>query len=628
MSKDVKSTISLYNRLFKLPSNRTLVFLVVVAAFGVGGITEILRNVGQPIILQIFLIGALRGLLITLPAAAIAFLLLWLVIRNNGFLNLHRLLGVVASAIGTLLIIWLLSTLVGWGIEIYFKFNFGPLAGGGIATMFYLRNLILAAAFTSAIMLLIVLSATDVGVIKGVFLTLIFPTLVIVFYIFSEVALWANWLIFMVIYLLCALMFVTASGILLSLVGRPLRKVFNIDGIQLFRGFLEVWMADNADRMEDCLTQIGQEMTLPLSILTFTTDNEKPRLVYVVAAIHPGPFRRTGSSALPSYIAEWGEQQLDTLATAPHGTATHDLNLVSNDEVKRFIKIVDLAYRQTEPVEGVSQFARASSGTIQVGCQIFGDTAYLVITRSPHEMDDISIHVANKISAEVTKLVKRCIIVDTHNCMTALKESVYPDSELVPDMIQAAVEATREALKTPKDQASIGVAHRKELGYSDGQGMGPEGINVLVVDVSGQKTAYVLIDGNNMVVGLREKLIQTLVPDLVDEAEILTTDTHETSAISSHNGYSPIGEAISHDDLSVLIAQLVKESIKDLKPAQVSIYQGETTPLVVMGEGTAGKLTSLIPVSANVAKRVGITVFTVAFIIALILLLFILPTAV
>jgi putative membrane protein len=601
---------------------------MVVFALIIGGLTEVLRNVGDPSVLQIFLIGALRGITITIPAAAITFLVLWLVIRNNGFLNRHRLLGTLATAVAVLLTIWFLSTLVGWGIELYFKFNFGPLVGGGITTMFYLRNLILAAAFTCAIMFLIVLSASDIGLIKGVFLSLVFSTLVIVIYILTEVALWSNWLAFVIIYFLCALTFITASGILLSLVGRPLRKTFNIDGIQLFRGFLEVWMSEKADLMEDCLTQIGQEMALPLSILKFDTDQQKSRLVYVVSAIHPGPFRRTGSSALPSYIAEWGEEKLNALVTAPHGTATHDLNLVSNEQVKRFIEMLDKAYDQTEKVEGVSQFTRASSGSIQVGCQIFGDTAYLVITRSPLEMDDISLHVANQISAEVTKLVKRCIIVDTHNCMTELKESVYPDSELVPHMIQAAMEATRGALKTPKEKASIGVALRKQTGYTEDQGMGSEGINVLVVEVAGQKTAYVIIDGNNMVVGLREKLIHALVPDLVDAAEILTTDTHETSAISSHNGYSPIGEAIPHADLSSLIVDLVNEANTDLTPASVSIYQGKTEPLLVMGEGTADKLTSLIPVSANVAKRVGITVYTVAFIISLILLLFILPTAV
>jgi predicted neutral ceramidase superfamily lipid hydrolase len=80
--------------------------------------------------------------------------------------------------------------------------------------------------------------------------------------------------------------------------------------------------------------------------------------------------------------------------------------------------------------------------------------------------------------------------------------------------------------------------------------------------------------------------------------------------------------------LSALIVELVKEANTDLNPANVSIYQGETDLLVVMGEGTTDKLTSLIPVSANVAKRVGLTVYAVAFVVSLILLLFILPTAV
>jgi putative membrane protein len=627
MSKNVKSTISLYKRLFGLPRNRTLILIIIVASIIIGSLSELLRNLGNPFIVQILLIGAFRGLVIILPAVTITMLILWLAIRNNGVLNVHRLLGVVATAVGVLLIIWFLSTFVGWSIELYFKLTYGPVAGGGITTMFYLRNLILAAAFTSAIIILIVLSTSNVGVVKGVLLSLIFSTLAISLYILTEIALWNNWFTFLIIYLLCALTFVSASGILLTFVGRPLKKTFKVDGIRLFRGFLEVWMEDKATQMEECLIQIGQKMTLPLSILKFSVDEQTPRLVYVIAGIHPGPFRRTGSSALPSYIAEWGQKHLHAIACAPHGTATHDLNLVSKDEVYRFMEMVQNAYSQASAVEKISQFKRAKSGTIQVGCQIFGDTAFLLITRSPHEMDDISLNVANQVSTEVTKLVKRCIIVDTHNCMNELKESVYADSDLVPDMIQAAVKATREAMKPPRGQARIGVAERKHTGFTEEEGMGPEGINVLVVEVAGQKTAYVLIDGNNMVVGLRETLVRTLVPDLVDAAEIMTTDTHETSTISAHNGYSPIGEAISHSHISLLISELVKEAINDLKPCTISIYQGETKPLIVMGEGTTNKLTSLIPVSASIAKRVGITVYTVAFIISLILLLFILPTA-
>jgi putative membrane protein len=157
------------------------------------------------------------------------------------------------------------------------------------------------------------------------------------------------------------------------------------------------------------------------------------------------------------------------------------------------------------------------------------------------------------------------------------------------------------------------------------EGMGLEGITVYIVEVAGQKMAYVLIDGNNMVVGLREKIVHALAPDIVDSAEVMTTDTHQTAVVSSSNGYSPIGEQIPHSELIKIITNLVEEAKSNLESGTAEIYQGETQPLMIMGEGTVEKLTSLIPVSANVAKRVGITVYTIAFFICLVLLLFILP---
>ncbi|MFW9830512.1 MAG: DUF2070 family protein, partial [Candidatus Thorarchaeota archaeon] len=449
MSEDVRSTISLYKRLFSLPRDRTLVLIIVGASLLIGGLTEILRYLGGGSLFGIvFLRGALRGLIITLPAVIITLLAFRFGTRKGTILNWHRLLGVVTTAVIVLLIIWFLSTLIGWAIEIIFKVHFGPLAGSGIATMFYLRNLILAAAFTSAIMLLIVLSTSRVGVTTGILLSLVFPTTSIVLYILTEPAP-TQW-IFLIIYFLCALVFVGASWILLFAVGRPLKKAFNVDGIQMFRGFLEVWMEGKADLMEQMLTTIGQEMRLPLSVMKFTTETNDPRLVFVIPGIHPGPFKNTGSSALPNSIGDWGRDALNSIACAPHGTATHDLNLVSKEEVNQFMGMVQDAYSQASSVPNVSQFTRATSGTMQVGCQMFGDTAVLFFTRSPVEMDDISLPVGNEIATEVKKLVKNCILIDTHNCMSELKESVYEGSELVPEMINAAIAATRKAMKTPR----------------------------------------------------------------------------------------------------------------------------------------------------------------------------------
>ena len=40
--------------------------------------------------------------------------------------------------------------------------------------------------------------------------------------------------------------------------------------------------------------------------------------------------------------------------------------------------------------------------------------------------------------------------------------------------------------------------------------MGTGGITVIVVQVENRKTTYVIIDGNNMIPGLREKLLSAL----------------------------------------------------------------------------------------------------------------------
>jgi putative membrane protein len=624
MSEDVRSTISLYKRLFSLPSNRTLVMIIIFASLLVGGLTELLRYLGGGSSSGIiFLRGSARGLVITIPAALLTLLAFRLGTRKGTILNWHRLLGVVTTSVIVLLVIWFFSTLVGWAIELIFKFQYGPLAGGGIATMFYLRNLILAAAFTSAIMLLIALSTSRVGVTAGLLLSLVFPTTAMAMYVLTEPV--PTQSIFLIIYFLCAITFVSASGILLTAVGRPLKKAFKIDGIQMFRGFLEVWMEDRADLMEESLTQIGQERILPLSLIKFSTDTKDPLFVKVVPGAHPGPFKNTGSSALPKEIGDWGRTKLNAIAYSPHSTSTHDLNLVSQVEVQRFMEMVQTAYEQATPIRDVSQFSRASSGTIQVGCQIFGDTAVLLITRSPIEMDDISLAVAEQIIAKLENRANRYIIIDTHNCMSELKESVHEGSKLIPDMIEAAKTAIIEASKTSRAKPRIGVAQRKDTGYTKVEGMGAEGITVSIVEVKDQKMAYVLIDGNNMIIGLREKIVNAIVPKYVDAAEIMTSDTHQTAAISASNGYSPIGELIPHEELTNLIIELIVEATNNLEPGNVALYQGVTEPLLVMGEGTVDKLTSLIPVSASIAKRLGITVYAIAFVISLFLLLFVLP---
>ncbi len=618
MSHDVKETISLYTRLFSLPRPRTMLAVIMLSSFLVGGITQYFRTSGDLIAIGF---GAIRGLLLILPAAGLAALLLWLGTRKQGILRLHRLVGIITVTTILLLALWLISTLVGWIIEVGSAFLAIPATG--IASLFFLRGFLLGASFALSITYLVVLITTSVGNIKGAFLSIVFPATSVVCFILTEPALLTSPTLYQIVgvYLILSLVYLICVQVLLFTVGRKFKKALNVDGIKLFRGFLMTWMEGQADQIEECFKQIGRRAELPLAILRFTTEKQQPQLVFVIAGVHPGPFRNTGSSALPSAIARWGRETLGVIACAPHATATHALNLVARDEVNLLLADIQEAYKQVKEVDSVSQFARASSGTIHAGCQLFGDTALIVISRSPEEMDDISLSVGRTIKEAVEKLVNRCIIVDTHNCIGELRESIFEESELVQEMVDAAVKATKMALKLKRGAASLGTATKQMREYSPAVGMGPEGITAAVIEVDGQRMAYVIIDGNNMAIGLREKLLKTLVPDIVDAAEILTTDTHQVAAISTKGeGYSPIGLDIPHEVIIKVVKTLVQEAVTKIEPTTVAVTVGETQPLHVMGEGTVESMTNLIPLSASTAKRVGLASFGVAFFISLLLL--------
>jgi len=55
-----------------------------------------------------------------------------------------------------------------------------------------------------------------------------------------------------------------------------------------------------------------------------------------------------------------------------------------------------------------------------------------------------------------------------------------------------------------------------------------------------------LIDGNNILKGVREELCALLVPGIVDECEIMTTDTHVVNTVSGKN---PVGLKVTPDQI-------------------------------------------------------------------------------
>jgi putative membrane protein len=115
-----------------------------------------------------------------------------------------------------------------------------------------------------------------------------------------------------------------------------------------------------------------------------------------------------------------------------------------------------------------------------------------------------------------------------------------------------------------------------------------------------QTTAYVLIDGNNMEPGLRDRIVDTLRSDdgaTVDEVEVMTTDTHIVNTVEADN---QVGAALDQDELLALVQGLAEDALADREPV-VAGLACEHTEVTVFGNDRTETLAS----HANAAVAMG-----------------------
>ena len=148
-----------------------------------------------------------------------------------------------------------------------------------------------------------------------------------------------------------------------------------------------------------------------------------------------------------------------------------------------------------------------------------------------------------------------------------------------------------DAAATAQDgSVEVGVAVRGD--YRIGaNGIGPQGMRALAVQAAGRTTGYVLIDGNNLVLGLRDPIVRAL-ERVVDVAEVLTTDNHVVHEVDG--GINPVGERRSLDELTRDAVEVLQRAKADLAPAELFFGSKEVPSVRVLGPGfTARLLTSL-----------------------------------
>ncbi|PSP96611.1 DUF2070 domain-containing protein [Halobacteriales archaeon QS_4_70_19] len=392
---------------------------------------------------------------------------------------------------------------------------------------------------------------------------------------------------FVLLAITCVL-YVGSVYLFLLVIDRPWRNSLGVSVLDFLRGFVG-HIAEGTDELEAFFEQLGEEAVVPVTVLAFREPGGIEKARFVLPMVHPGPMGEIGGGNLPERVA----QEADGLAFPPHATAGHDFNLVTAREVETVIDAADRAFERIDYTDEATRSARASHGEATLIGQAFGEDAFIAATYAPAFADDVEYAVGLSAQAEARSGgLRDVLLADAHNCNNGLDGDdlghVTPGSKRSFDMIQAAGGLGEALGAADRHPLELGVAW-DQTQWTPTDGIGPLGIRVAVTAVDGQRTAYVLIDGNNMEPGLRDRLVRRLTSTLdIDDAEILTTDTHIVNTVEAVN---QVGTALDGEELGDAVETVTRAAIDDVGPVEAGMA-AERAQVTVFGNDRTETLAS------------------------------------
>jgi putative membrane protein len=522
---------------------------------------------------------------------------------KNAVLNLRRLTALSTVATSA----WALIITAGMMVQTTTGFL-------GLA-----RSTFLGASLVIGFRFLVVRSVAPLKPLSHLLVTLLPPGLCLI------LAMFLYWLpLFFPLFLatvVSASLLVLVGEVLLRILDKHGKESVGVGALVLFRGFVSDWLEGIADPLEEYLEELAVSADASASLLEFVHNNETQGLI-VVSDVHPGPFKNVGSSNIPYEIQAALESKTMAFVMVPHGASGHERDLASKEHCRRLVK----GLIETDNLDKFSTLAspvvRFNKGDAHASCQFFGDIAFVTLTCAPKSMEDIPFELGEEIVEKGKALgAEDIVVVDAHNSIGDKDEVPVLLPEQLSNLKVAAESAIEGALKLGRAGFRFGASRvvPKEFGLREG--LGPGGIAVVVIEVQNRKMAYVTFDGNNLVRGLREEIREAL-RDVVDESEVLATDTHVVNAISTiERGYHPVGEMGGHETLLSHVRRCTSEALSRLQESICAYHRIDVPGVRVIGEEKLKSLSLLVDSSIVLLKRLTVLIYGPAMILVTLMLL-------
>jgi len=588
LNDHINRAVKRYSSLFTLPSHKTLIASLFVACLFMSGFA----------VLPLF--PSLQGFLLSLTVGGALFLLAVLSdftvnlvsLKKDPVFNLRRCSALTLYSN----LLWIAFILLG-GIG-YILFSSFTL---------WLRLFLLGFCAVLFLRLLVFAAISFANRRKVVFYSVLQPVLYMVPTVFldeirghvfssSTLLFFASALLVTFIALFCFIYFINRTG----------TEILGIKAFSVLKIFMANWTENLNEPLEGLLEKLSVERSIKLSLLIFRAKG-KIKAAMIVPAFHPGPFKNVGSSALPFMLQKELEKKLKCTVSVAHGLSGHDADLASQAQNQKIIEKVSQIAGVSNFDSAATPFIRGEKNGAHASCQIFGKCALFTLTLAPQTMEDLPPQLESFIIEEAEKRgLSTAIVIDAHN---SIEGPFHVEKAILP-LKEAAVTSLEAALRSQRDHLQVGAAKVVPTDFSLKEGMGPGGICVIAVKVGKQLTAYVTIDGNNMISGLREKILQRLGEIGFDDGEVLTTDTHVVNGIVlTPRGYYPLGEVMDQEKLVGYIEQAAVNAKNDLEPAEASWLTSVAPNVKVIGEKQVSMLCMLAEKAFLHAKKLAAVIF-------------------
>lgn len=353
-----------------------------------------------------------------------------------------------------------------------------------------------------------------------------------------------------------------ASGALIALLTLALVNRFRINGVRplsMLTSLLEVFFEGRKEGLERLVSGMSSRGDVRVEVILLVGEGGGGRIALIIPDFHPGPFRNFGSSMLPYMMAE-RLARMGAEAVVVRGLSGHSRNIVSEGDCERVAEAV---------AEEVGRsWGKASWRVGWVGearhnyahARILGlpEASIVFLTLHPRGMEDIPPTVIGNGQPNI-------IPVDTHNSFSDnVRELDGEDLDNLSRLLEKAGEVRSEMGELV---AGIGRAYPEGYGLEDG--IGPHGITALIVGPSQSPLTLIILDGNNALPSVRERIIGELRRHGAGLVEVLTTDTHLVNGVRlGGRGYHPLGEVIPAEELAKYSLEAYRRALGSLGPVR------------------------------------------------------------